>query len=117
MPDETPVYTTTWAELLDRCCGPQQPGESNVEYHQRAQHALGKRSEPLPPPPPSKHLDGQTDDYYDSGAEDIWCVSCNEERLGERGLSCVRRDEKGQPIERVWLRDCKRCHNAFLRSE
>ena len=78
MPEAAPVCTTTWAELLEHCCGPRQPGESDEEYRQRAQHKLGDRSEPLPPPPPSKHLDGQTDDYYDSGAEDIWCMSCSE---------------------------------------
>ena len=116
MPDEAPVYTTTWAELLEHCGGPRQSGESDEAYRQRVHQSLRERAEPLLPPPPSKHLDGQTDDYYDSGAEDIWCASCDEERPGERGLSFVQRDASGQAIGRVCLRDCKRCQNAFLQS-
>ena len=102
------MHTTTWAELLEQSAGPRQPGESDAAYQARASEILSQRSEPLPPPPPSRHLDGQTDDYYDGGAEDIWCMSCNEERPGERGLSRVARDARGEPV-RVFLRRCRRC--------
>jgi hypothetical protein len=108
MPGEPKVYTTTWAELLEHCGGPQKPGESDAQYQARVSQSLSQRAEPLPPPPPSRHLDGQTDDYYDGGAEDIWCMSCNEERPGERGLSRVECDASGEPA-RVFLRRCRRC--------
>ena len=108
MPAQPQIHTTTWGEFLEHCGGPQQPGESGAAYQARISETLSQRTEPLPPPPPSRHLDGQTDDYYDGGAEDIWCMSCNEERPGERGLSRVARDARGEPV-RVFLRRCRRC--------
>ena len=63
-------------------------------------------------------------DYFDGGAEDIWCMSCNQERPGERGLSCIERipcscvrNRHGQlacrHIRRVMLQYCKRCQREL----
>ena len=112
MPDEPKTHTTTWAEFLEHCGGPRQPGESDAAYQAHVSRSLQTRTEPLPPPPPSRHLDGQSDDHFDGGAEDMWCMSCNEERPGERGLSRVERDPSGEP-KRVHLRNCRRCERAL----
>lgn len=106
MPSEPRIYTTTWAEFLEHCGGPRQPGESDAAYQARVSETLRTRTQPLPPPPPSQHLDGQTDDYFDSGADDIWCTGCNEERPGERGLSITRE---------VTQQDCSRCYGSGIR--
>ena len=107
MPDEPKTHTTTWGEFLEHCGGPRQPGESDAAYQARVSQSLDTRTVPLPPPPPSRHLDGQSDDHFDGGAEDVWCMICNQERPGERGLSRVER-ASGKPV-RVFLRNCRRC--------
>ena len=123
-----PTYTTTYAEFLehcgDHCGGRQRAGESDEDYRQRLCESLSERTEPLPPPPPSMHLDGQTDDYFDGGADDTWCMSCHRERPGERGLSYIKRElcycvanARGQlacrHVKRVMLQYCKRCQREL----